>query len=619
MSATTEQYILSLRSREAELACLPFEHVARNRSFSEFLARLTAERNALVARFAEDRWMPRFVILAPSDTDLIKQALFSAFLQSHPEVALLLRATSVDRRHMNAILKAGTQRPDGLQIEICDDKAQLPAWVDGFDYIVPFDDGDVLHPALACSLALLSLALDGPPPDIWSWNATCYCANTSQKGALATGFVRKPEGPNLAWLSGDVIGRSFAVRADIFRAYFPEGIRAFRPEGLAVRTLRLGAAKVSWRHHPEYLGLYRATGPDALLASRFESREEREELRLYVARNVPGTETENCQRNIGAPGEREPLIRPVSVGEGISVIIPFRDKAELTLKAATSVAAQSVKTWIELILVDNQSQAAELDQLRLGLDLLCRANLRVRIVSYSYPFNHSHQCNLGVRVATGETLVFLNNDATLESATTLDAMTRWAGIPGVATVGARIVGPNGELQCAGLRVRQNPGFEYNSPIEESRDPLFSNGLREVAGNSFACATIQRRRFLDLGGLDEVRFPIGYNDVEFCLRAVHHGYRHLLVGWVSVVHRPGSSRGSSDEILQKVLIRNRYPQVLRYAQHQLESDREMLKMSVTKSMVHTAKAKPFRLVQDLLRGAMKAVPGGVSLSVRGKTE
>ncbi len=616
LSATTEQYILSLWSREAELVCLPFEHEARNRSFSDLLARLAAERNALVDRYAQDSGkMPRFIILAPAAPRLIEQALFSAFLQSYPKIALLLREAVVDRDRTTAILEAGSQRPDGLQVEICDEQGQLPVWINGGDYIIPFDDGDVLHPALACSLALLSLASDHPPPDVWSWNATCYSSSGDDICALATGFIRRPAGPNLSWLSGDVVGRSFALRADTFRKYFSEGVGAFRTDGLAMRTLRLGMAGVSWRHHPEYLGLYRTTGPDALLESRYGCQEELQELRRYAAQKLPGMEIEECQRTTGVFGKREPQIRPKSVGDGISVIIPFRDKVDLTLKAVASIASQTVETWIEIILVNNQSQPIELDRLRCGLDLIGRAGLQARVIDYPRPFNHSRQCNLGARVASGETLVFLNNDATLESPTALDVMARWAGVPGVATVGARIVGPTGELQCAGLTVRQHLGCEYNSPIEESRNPLFSTGLREVVGNSFACAAMRRRRFLDLGGLDEVCFPIGYNDVEFCLRAVHRGYRHLLTGWVSVVHMPGRSRGRSDEILQKVLIRDRYPEVVRYSQFQLESDTDTLKLSVAKSMAPAATAKPFLLVQSFWKSALKVVPGGVSRGLR----
>lgn len=608
MTATTEQYLALLRNLEAELACLPFEHVARHRSFSDFLARLTAERNALAARSGEVDRIPRFIVVARADADLIEQAIFSATLQSHPAVAVLLIKTNMNLQHASSALTTSGERPDGLQIEICTHQAQIPVWVDERDYLIPYDDGDILHPALACTLALLSLSPDSSAPDVWSWNATSYRVSEDRGCVVATGFIRKPAGPDLSWLSGDVVGRAFAVRAGIFRTLFPEGIGALHAEGLAARTLRLATAEVSWRHHAEYLGLYRASGPDALLGLRTKSENEIENLHRFAASYYPRTEFEQCPPGTRTPCEREPSIQPASSGDGISVIIPFRDKAELTLKAVASVVSQLTTTWIELVLVDNQSQSSELELLRGGIKSLGREDLRVRYVSYPHPFSHSRQCNVGARAATGQTLVFLNNDATLETPTTLEALVRWASVPGVATAGALIVRPGGELQCAGLKARQGVGYDYNSLLEESRDPLFSIGLREVTGNSLACAAIRRNRFFDLGALDEVLFPIGYNDIDFCLRAAGRGYRHLLVGWVRVAHVPGSSRGSSDEILQKVLVRDRYPQVLRMAQYQLETDPHMLKMSVTKSGNQTANTKPLTFLGNLWSRALVAASG-----------
>lgn len=598
MTVITEQYLESLRSREAELACLPFEHVARNRSFSDFLARLVAERNALAARSSEVSRTPRFIVVARANQDVIEQAIFSASLQSHPAVAVLLLEVRPDRQQAGAILATAAECPDGLQVEICADQAPLPLWVDDGDYLIPFDHGDILHPALACTLALLSLLPDGSPPDVWSWNATCYRVSGDHGFAVATGFVRKPAGPDLSWLSGDVVGRAFAVRAGKFRTLFHEGVGALSAEGLDTRTLRLAMAGVSWRHHAEYFGLYRATGPDALLRPRAMPENEIEGIRRFAALYLPRLETKECPRGTSARGERRPSIQPATLGDGISVIISFRDNAELTLKTVAAVASQVVGTWMELILVDNQSRPAELERLRGGLRSLGGDDFRVEIVGYPHPFSHSRQCNLGARVATGETLVFLSNDATLETPTVLDALARWAGVLGVSTVGARIVRPSGELQCAGLKARQNAGFDYNSPLEESRDPLFSTGLREVAGNSFACAAIRRSRFFDHGGLDEVLFPIGHNDVDFCLRAAELGFRHLLVGWVHVAHTPGGSRGSSDEMLQKVLLRDRYPQTPRLSQYQLETDPQILKMSVAKSQSQLASSKPLVFLEKL---------------------
>jgi glycosyltransferase involved in cell wall biosynthesis len=254
----------------------------------------------------------------------------------------------------------------------------------------------------------------------------------------------------------------------------------------------------------------------------------------------------------------------------------------MTLEAVRSVAKQATSTWVELVLVNNQSRAEELALIHAGLPDIAAGRLTWKVVDYPHPFNHSRQCNVGAAEASGETLVFLNNDATLESADALECFARWSGVSGVISVAARIVDRKGDLQCAGLRARQNPGPDYNSPFEEGKDELLAEGLKQVAGNSFACSAVRRDRFLSVGGLDEVLFPIGYNDIEFSLRSSAAGWKHLCLGWLRVSHSPGSSRGSSDEMLQKVLLRDRHHEFVRAAQYQLESDAAFLKMAVAKA-------------------------------------
>lgn len=581
MTATVEQYLVSVKDNLSELAYLPFEHVARNRNWSDFLARLAIERNALTVLSTEVSITPRFILVACAQASLAKQVLFSAFFQNHPAVAVLLLRTEDNDPHVVDLSAIALARPDGLRIETCSSHDKLPSWVNDSDYLIPFGDGDVLHPALACTIALRSLSPESHEPDVWSWNATCYSLSGHRR-AVATGFVRKPGSPDLSWMSGDVLGRAFAVRAGVFRTIFPEGVGALNTAGLSQRAFRLAIPNVQWQHHPEYMGLYRASGPETLVETHHPSHCEADDILKFALDQAAGTQFEAYTPPVtNIPSERRPLVQPRLSGDGVSVIIPFRDKAELTLQAVASVLSQTTPTWIELILIDNQSQPFEIERLRDGLDLLHHDNARIRILNYPHPFNHSRQCNIGARVAGGETLVFLNNDAIFKTPDVLDTLARWSGVPSVASVGPRIVTPSGELQCAGFKARQSPGFDYNSPVEESRDPFLSTGLREVVGNSFACAAVRRARFFELGALDEIAFPAGYNDVDYCLRAKNRGCRHLLVGWVYVAHAPGSSRGTSDEILQKVLIRERYPQVLHMSQYQLESDPQMLEMSLAK--------------------------------------
>ncbi len=56
------------------------------------------------------------------------------------------------------------------------------------------------------------------------------------------------------------------------------------------------------------------------------------------------------------------------------------------------------------------------------------------------------------------------------------------------------------------------------------------------------------------------------------------YRHLYLGYLVLRHEPGTSRGKSDELYQKVLIRERYPWVVREGMFQLESDHHLLRGS-----------------------------------------
>lgn len=550
---TTEAYAQLLRDSESIVCALPFEHWARNRTFKDFAARLQSERNALVTSGAR---RSRFLLVVPQES--AEAARLTWRIQSVPDRGLLTLGTGSPPSVDDGLESAGVTAP-----------FEIPEWLSDDDYLLPYGPGDFLHPGLANTLAL-RMAADGACPDVWTWNSTGYQLDDNGI-ARPTCFVRKPERPNAAWLSGDVTGRAFAVRVGALRCLrLAQPLRAMLDHA-AVSTALAGH---SWRHHPEYFGLYSAASWSGLVpASGRAASPDRASSLLPETRwdAYPGSHAPYC-----------PAVWPQSAGQGVSVIIPFRDKARMTLETVRSVARQSTSTWIELVLVNNQSQAEELALIHAELPEIAAGRLKWKVIDYPHPFNHSRQCNVGARESTGKTLVFLNNDATLDSADVLECFARWSGVTGVITVAARIVDRNGQLQCAGLRARQNPGPDYNSPMEEGKDDLLVDGLKQVAGNSFACAAVQRDRYFAVGGLDEVLFPIGYNDIEFSLRASAAGWRHLYLGWLRVSHSPGSSRGSSDEMLQKVLLRDRHVEVLRAAQYQLESDGAFLKLAVAKA-------------------------------------
>jgi O-antigen biosynthesis protein len=196
---------------------------------------------------------------------------------------------------------------------------------------------------------------------------------------------------------------------------------------------------------------------------------------------------------------------------------------------------------------------------------------RVRWVSHGGPFNHSLQCDLGAQAATGDVLLFLNNDARLLDRGALQAFVDWALLDGVGTVGCRLVARSGALVGAGVRVLAGRPFPWSPPVEESRQPGHATATREVVANSFACAAIARATWQAAGPLDATWFPAGYNDAEYGLRLRRRGLRHLYLGEVACEHEPGGSRPLTDELPQILELWRRHPELGELGQAQLGTE------------------------------------------------
>ncbi len=254
----------------------------------------------------------------------------------------------------------------------------------------------------------------------------------------------------------------------------------------------------------------------------------------------------------------------------VSVIIPFRDKANSTIAAAQSALAQHFNGYLEVVLVDNQSKAESLNQIRGTLAQELESG-RCKLISYNKPFNHSAQCNIAIAESLGDVVVFLNNDAVIQSPNAIQEMAAWAAAPGVGSVGVRMVNPDDRSETAGISLRLQPTAYFDSIVEEASDAFLTPFVREVFGNTFACAAISRATFMTAGRLDPMSFPNGYNDVDFACRVNLLGLRSVNLGHLCATHAPGASRGRVDETPQKTLLRSLYPQMTAMALDELKLD------------------------------------------------
>jgi GT2 family glycosyltransferase len=165
----------------------------------------------------------------------------------------------------------------------------------------------------------------------------------------------------------------------------------------------------------------------------------------------------------------------------------------------------------------------------------------VKRVRYQGAFDFSRMNNLGVEAATGEILVFLNDDVEPLASSWLTRLAAQAQRPDVGVAGARLLYPSGTLQHAGIAIGIGDGCghpgrnAYETPYWH-----WTNLSRDVAAVTGACLAIRADLFRQLGGFDAF-FPVNYNDTDLCLRIRQAGYRVVFDAGAALCHRECQTR------------------------------------------------------------------------------
>jgi GT2 family glycosyltransferase len=70
----------------------------------------------------------------------------------------------------------------------------------------------------------------------------------------------------------------------------------------------------------------------------------------------------------------------------------------------------------------------------------------------------------------------------------------------------------------------------------------ANLLQRMTAVTAACLVVQRKRYDEVGGLDESDFEVSFNDVDFCLKLYQAGYRNIFTPYATLIHHESASRG-----------------------------------------------------------------------------
>src|SRR5262249_15571135 len=147
---------------------------------------------------------------------------------------------------------------------------------------------------------------------------------------------------------------------------------------------------------------------------------------------------------IPQPNRQWRVVWPLSRPPLVSIVIPTVNNVAVLRTCVDGLLHHTDYPHIEIILVDNESTDANVFAY---YEELARTQ-RVRVVTYAKRFNYSEACNIGARAATGEMLLFLNNDIEILKPDWLMEMVRFCLLPGVGCVGTKLVYPDGRVQHA---------------------------------------------------------------------------------------------------------------------------------------------------------------------------
>lgn len=273
-----------------------------------------------------------------------------------------------------------------------------------------------------------------------------------------------------------------------------------------------------------------------------------------------------------AAGEESPqgTAAPLDIDWDVTIIMPVYGGAASLKRCLTSLAAgTSTRTW-HALLIDDASPYPDVAE---ELDAVSRDT---RFTIQRLPANAGYigAVNAGLRRVTSGDVLLLNSDCILPSGDWLDRLAAHEG-SGIGTITP--LASNGEALGFPTPFKAGPAFvdARLDRIDAAASRANAGRSRDVVTSVGYCTYITRACLDATKELSTQGLRAGYGEeVDFCLRAERHGYRHLAACDVYVTHVGSASFGAAKRRLVKhnegVLAR-RYPNYFARFWHQIVGD------------------------------------------------
>lgn len=228
----------------------------------------------------------------------------------------------------------------------------------------------------------------------------------------------------------------------------------------------------------------------------------------------------------------------------VSIVIPNKDHIDDLNKCVQSIYKKSKYRNFEFIVVENNSTEPETFAY---YEKMQKKHANFKVVTWEKGFNYSAINNFGVQYASGNYLLFLNNDTEIISETAISELLGCCMRDDVGIVGAKLYFGDDTIQHAGVVVGLS-GFAGHVFTGYSKNNYGFMMRARINGNysavTAACMMVDRKAFEQVGGFSE-DFVVALNDIDFCLKVRELGLLVVFNAFSEWHHYESKSRGYED--------------------------------------------------------------------------
>jgi GT2 family glycosyltransferase len=483
-------------------------------------------------------YQPLISILTPvynTEPGLLRAMVASVLAQSYPNWELCLADGASPRPDLPPVLQEIAALDGRIRLARLDDNRGISANTNAAlemargDFVAFLDHDDLLAP-FALFEVVQALNQDNSWDLIYSDHDLL-----SSDGARRYQPLFKPD-----WSPEIMLSANYITHLTVARAHLVREIGGLDPQTDGAQDwdlfVRISERTSKILHLPKILYHWRDAGGSTAVDIWAKPYAPPAQLRVISAhlRRLGLTQAEAFFDRSGFIRVRWPFER-----RKVSIIIPTNGANALLEACVDSILAHTAYPDYEILIVNNGKRLPD----EFPYYQRFTQDRRMQVLHYPGTFNFSAVVNFGAAHASGDLLLFLNNDTRVTSADWLDELAMWALRPEVGAVGAKLLRDNGTIQHAGVILGLS-GFAGHifGDCPENQWSLFglAEWYRDYLAVTAACVMMRRATFERIGKFDETFILCG-NDVEICLRLRRHGLRVVYNPFARLVHLEGATR------------------------------------------------------------------------------